>query len=145
MLLVLMALLGSGGAWAQENPLSNVHTPAPPPPPKTEEEKKPLVEGAANVAANATSRRDARIRVDVNLVLVPMTVTDPMNRLVTGLERDNFQIFENNQGQSIKQLLDAGCAGDDRDRVRPEREHVVEVHAGAEGAQRVSANVESAG
>jgi len=95
-------LLPGTRLWAQENPLSSVHTATPPPPPKTPEEKKPLVEGAANVAANATSRRDARIRVDVNLVLVPMTVTDQMNRLVTGLDRDNFQIFENNQGQVIK-------------------------------------------
>ncbi len=103
MLLVLLGLFGgTRSVRGQENPLSNVHTPTPPPPPKTEEEKKPLVEGAANVAANATSRRDARIRVDVNLVLVPMTVTDPMNRLVTGLDKENFQIFENNQGQTIK-------------------------------------------
>jgi Ca-activated chloride channel family protein len=38
----------------------------------------------------------------VNLVLVPLTVTDPMNRLVTGLEKENFNIFDNNQGQVIK-------------------------------------------
>ena len=50
----------------------------------------------------ATSHRDARIRVDVNLVLVPTTVTDPMNRLVTGLEKENFEIFDNNVGQTIK-------------------------------------------
>ncbi len=61
-----------------------------------------MVEGAANVAATGTSRRDARLRVDVNLVLVPMTVTDPMNRLVTGLEQENFNIFDNNVGQTIK-------------------------------------------
>jgi Ca-activated chloride channel family protein len=29
-------------------------------------------------------------RVNVNLVQVPATVTDPMNRLVTGLEKENF-------------------------------------------------------
>lgn len=102
LLVGLFVVSWSGHARAQENPLSNVVTPTPAPPPKTPEEKKPLVEGAANVAANATSRRDARIRVDVNLVLVPMTVTDPMNRLVTGLDKENFQIYENNQGQSIR-------------------------------------------
>jgi Ca-activated chloride channel family protein len=42
------------------------------------------------------------IHVDVNLVLVPLTVTDPMNRLVTGLERENFEIFDNGTGQTIK-------------------------------------------
>jgi Ca-activated chloride channel family protein len=38
----------------------------------------------------------------VNLVLVPATVTDPMNRLVTGLERENFEVYDNNIGQTIK-------------------------------------------
>src|ERR1035441_5652455 len=79
---------------AQENPLDNVQTPAPPPPPKSPEEQKPLIEGADNVAAQATSHRDARLRIDVNLVQVPLTVTDPMNRLVTGLEKDNFVLYD---------------------------------------------------
>jgi len=42
------------------------------------------------------------LKVDVNLVLVPVTVTDPMNRLVTGLERDNFALAEANQNQQIR-------------------------------------------
>jgi Ca-activated chloride channel family protein len=87
---------------AQENPLDNVETPTPPPPPKSPEDQKPLIEGGANVAAEATSHRDSRLRIDVNLVQVPVTVTDPMNRLVTGLEKENFQIFDNNIGQTIK-------------------------------------------
>jgi len=87
---------------AQENPLGDVQTPAPPPPPKSAEDLKPVIEGGANVAAEATSHRDARIRVEVNLVQVPMTVTDPMNRLVTGLEKENFTLFDNNIGQTIK-------------------------------------------
>lgn len=102
-LMLLAGLFAGGvGARAQENPLGQVQTQPPAPPPKTADDKKPVIEGADNAVAMATSRRDARIRVDVNLVLVPMTVTDPMNRLVTGLERDNFQVFENNQGQVIK-------------------------------------------
>ena len=40
--------------------------------------------------------------MDVNLVLVPLTVTDPMNRLVTGLEKENFQVYDNNSRQTIK-------------------------------------------
>jgi Ca-activated chloride channel family protein len=104
-MMVSAVLWGAGGdavCRAQENPLSNVHTPAPPPPPKTPEDGKPVIEGADNAAKLATSRRDARIRVDVNLVLIPATVTDPMNRLVTGLERENFEVFDNNIGQVIK-------------------------------------------
>jgi Ca-activated chloride channel homolog len=94
--------LGVGSGLAQENPLGEVHTQPPPPPPKNPEDSKPVIEGADNAARLATSRRDARIRVDVNLVLVPATVTDPMNRLVTGLEKDNFEIYDNNVGQVIK-------------------------------------------
>jgi Ca-activated chloride channel family protein len=40
--------------------------------------------------------------VDVDLVLVPATVTDPLNRLVTGLERTNFEVFENGERQEIR-------------------------------------------
>ncbi len=42
------------------------------------------------------------MKVDVDLVLIPATITDPMNRLVTGLERDNFELFENGRKQEIR-------------------------------------------
>jgi Ca-activated chloride channel homolog len=42
------------------------------------------------------------MKVDVDLVLVPVTITDPMNRLVTGLEKDNFQLYEGNAQQQIR-------------------------------------------
>jgi len=42
------------------------------------------------------------MRVDVNLVLVPVTVTDPDNRLVTGLEKENFQVMDAGVQQQIK-------------------------------------------
>jgi Ca-activated chloride channel homolog len=42
------------------------------------------------------------MKVDVDLVLVPVTITDPMNRLVTGLEKENFQLFEGNSPQQIR-------------------------------------------
>ncbi len=41
------------------------------------------------------------MRVDVDLALVNVTVTDPYNRLVTGLETDNFRVFEDNTEQEI--------------------------------------------
>ena len=47
-------------------------------------------------------KRTKPFQVDVNMVLVPVTITDPMNRLVTGLEKDNFQLYEANQAQQIK-------------------------------------------
>lgn len=42
------------------------------------------------------------LKVAVDLVLVPVTITDPMNRLVTGLDKDNFQLFEGNSKEEIK-------------------------------------------
>ncbi len=42
------------------------------------------------------------IRSDVNLVTVPVTITDNFNRPVTGLDQDNFQLFENKKPQEIR-------------------------------------------
>src|ERR1700688_2781001 len=42
------------------------------------------------------------LKVDVNMVLVPVTITDPLNRLVTGLDRENFYLFEGKDQQEIK-------------------------------------------
>ena len=42
------------------------------------------------------------LRSDVNLVLVPVTITDPMNRFVTGLDRENFTVFEDKSQQEIR-------------------------------------------
>jgi Ca-activated chloride channel family protein len=104
--LVLAALaLGSPvPTRAQENPLGNVQTPAPPlkPPDSNSEARKPAIEGGARVVAEGASHRDARLRVDVNLVQVPTSVTDPLNRFVTGLEKENFSVTDGNVPQTIR-------------------------------------------
>jgi len=41
------------------------------------------------------------VHLDVELALVNVTVTDPYNRLVTGLEPENFRVFEDNVEQEI--------------------------------------------
>jgi Ca-activated chloride channel family protein len=41
-------------------------------------------------------------KVEVDMVLVPVTITDPLNRLVTGLDRENFHLFEGKDPQEIK-------------------------------------------
>lgn len=53
-------------------------------------------------ANSALSAHVRPLKVDVDLVLVPVTITDPMNRLVTGLEKDNFQLYEGNAQQQIR-------------------------------------------
>jgi Ca-activated chloride channel homolog len=48
-----------------------------------------------------TSLRKAGLKLDVDLALVNVTVTDPYNRLVTGLDPDNFRVFEDNIEQEV--------------------------------------------
>ena len=91
-------------AFAQENPLENPTTTAPAP--TAPKDDRPVVKNG-DVPTKATSSPGSAIRVDVNLVLVPVTVTDPMNRLVTGLERENFQIYRQQQPADDQELRDA--------------------------------------
>jgi len=44
------------------------------------------------------------IKVDVNLTLVNVTVTDPLDRFVTGLEKEHFRVFEDNVEQEVLTL-----------------------------------------
>ncbi len=41
------------------------------------------------------------MRVDSTLVLIPVTVADPLNRFVTGLDRENFHVFEDKNEQKV--------------------------------------------
>jgi Ca-activated chloride channel homolog len=52
-------------------------------------------------APGATPAPRGNIRVDSTLVLINVTVTDPLNRFVTGLERENFQLFEDKTVQTV--------------------------------------------
>jgi Ca-activated chloride channel family protein len=51
--------------------------------------------------AGLTLRHSKPLRVDVNLVLVPVSVTDTMNRPVLGLEKQHFQLYEGSEQQEI--------------------------------------------
>ncbi len=46
-----------------------------------------------------TQRPD--VRVDTNLVLIPVSVTDPLGRPVAGLEKQHFKIADNKESQTI--------------------------------------------
>jgi Ca-activated chloride channel family protein len=54
--------------------------------------------------ATTEKKQGEGIRVDVNLALVNVTVTDPLNRLVTGLEKENFRVYEDGTEQEIVTL-----------------------------------------
>ncbi len=68
---------------------------------EVEKPKAPPKENVVTTKDGLTTRVRP-LKVDVDLVLVPVTITDPMNRLVTGLEKDNFQLFEGSSAQEIR-------------------------------------------
>ena len=73
--------------------------------PRTSEKPKNASNDNLVASTDAKTGLSAHVRplkVDVDLVLVPVTITDPMNRLVTGLEKENFQLFEGNSTQEIR-------------------------------------------
>jgi Ca-activated chloride channel family protein len=68
-----------------------------------EEEKAKTEEIAKQTVVPASLNTRVRpLKVAVDLVLVPVTITDPMSRLVTGLEKENFELFEGNAKEEIK-------------------------------------------
>ena len=48
--------------------------------------------------------RPVDIRVQKTLVLINVTVTDPLNRFVTGLEREHFRLYEDKVEQEISEF-----------------------------------------
>ncbi len=94
----LIAIMAAGIAgcsavsWAQA-PVDDVHiSPRVTPP-----------EPAKNALIDASMQTHTKpVKVDVDLVLVPVTITDSMNRLVTGLDKDNFSVYEGKDQQEIR-------------------------------------------
>ena len=88
-------------ARAQDDPLNKVHVK--PPSTSTAPAKEPSgAEAPPETGPSAMRvRPGSYIRLNTDLVLVPVTVTDPMNRLVTGLERNDFEIYDDNSQQRI--------------------------------------------
>lgn len=87
---VLFALV-AGGGWGGD-------TPRPSDNPKVSVEPRPK---APPPEANSAPTPRSNIRVDTNLVLINVTVTDPLNRFVTGLEKENFRLFEDKAEQKL--------------------------------------------
>jgi Ca-activated chloride channel family protein len=68
---------------------------------KREELKEVKKDDVRKDSAGTPFKPGGTIHFDVDLALVNVTVTDPYNRLVTGLETDNFRVFEDNIEQEV--------------------------------------------
>ncbi len=55
----------------------------------------------ADVVVRRPPIHTSPLRVDVDRVIVPVTVTDPYDRIVTGLDKDNFQVYDDKVRQHI--------------------------------------------
>jgi VWFA-related protein len=82
--LLLGALLAAGSALSGQAPRPTI-TPRPRPSAETAENER--------IAPN--------LRIDTNLVLIPVTVTTQLNQFVTGMEKENFRLFEDKAEQEI--------------------------------------------
>ncbi|PWU10005.1 MAG: VWA domain-containing protein [Terriglobia bacterium] len=61
------------------------------------------------LSAGGQARHNANpppsIRVDRNLVLVPVTVCDSRNRVISGLDKEHFRVFDDNVEQSVTEFF----------------------------------------
>jgi len=55
----------------------------------------------SNVEKSREAAHPGRLRIDTTLVLVPVEVSDRLNRPVNGLEKQNFQVFDDKVEQKI--------------------------------------------
>ena len=87
---LLLVLVAAG--FAQDSDVQDIHLA-----PRLETPKP-----APDALEKSLGLRAPMIKSKVDLVLVPVTVTDPMNRLVTGLDKENFQVFEGKERQEVR-------------------------------------------
>ena len=66
---------------------------------------RPAAGQATNTGKSPDSNQDeksaSRFSVDTTLVLIPATITDPLNRFVLGLDKKSFHLFEDGAEQTI--------------------------------------------
>jgi Ca-activated chloride channel homolog len=97
----LALVLWATPARSQDDPLNNVHV-QPPSSSTAPATEPPGAEAPPDTGDAAMHVHPGSfIRLNTDLVLVPVTVTDPMNRLVTGLERNDFEVYDDNSEQKI--------------------------------------------
>ena len=92
-LLLIAACFLLASAWAQDQSIDAPHI-AP--------RHDPKVSSYVPAGVTLPALRPRPLRVDVNLVLVPVTVVDSMNRPVIDLPQQNFSLLEGGAPQTIQ-------------------------------------------
>src|ERR1700720_2041870 len=99
LLFAVVALLVSTPAAAQSTDTSSQA--AKPKEDATPADAKPVQDDVKNNPPGCKLKPLQGLHLDVDLALVNVTVTDPYNRLVTGLDPDNFRVYEDNIEQEV--------------------------------------------
>lgn len=99
-LLGIVSFIFPLAAAAQQVHVTPVVPPVTAAPPAVKKKPAPLPPPPPGLAGDSEDSHP--IHVNVNMVLVPVTVTDPMGRLVTGLTQENFRLFDNKSEQRIR-------------------------------------------
>ncbi len=118
----------AGGAWAQSDSLDQAHV--------VPHVRPDASKSAGSIADPTLNPRTKPVRVDVDLVLVPVTVTDAYNQPVIDLPRQNFTLYEGGVAQPIRYFsnedapisvgLILDCSGSMRNKIEYEQEALAE-------------------
>jgi len=65
------------------------------------QEARPQLRPRVKPADSEADRITPNLRIDTNLVLIPVTVTTPLNQFVTQMEKEHFRLIEDKQEQEI--------------------------------------------
>src|SRR5215475_4476809 len=101
------AAQSSGGAAQEQKPGGATPTPKPQSPqsatPPATGKQSPMQQLRSQLSDQG---EQDRLRIGTELVSVPVTVTDAYNRLVTGLDRQHFEVYEDKVKQEISFFSD---------------------------------------
>ena len=105
----------------------------------------PEEKGSTASLDSSLNMHSAPFKVDVDLVLVPVTITDPMNRLVTGPGNENISPFTRTRNSRTSGTFPAKMRPFPWGDFRHERQHEQQDRACPRGRDRVLQNRQPAG
>jgi Ca-activated chloride channel homolog len=103
-----ISALPAGAGAASEEASGGVNPPASPSPSTAKQgQREPRVNitprtPGKKVEDDPFADRESNIRIDTNLVLIPVTVTTPLQQFVTGMESEHFRLYEDGVEQKIR-------------------------------------------
>ncbi len=101
---LLFLIFGGVLAWGQTQPTPAPNAPAPSPSPSGSGTSSVTIPVPTQAPSKepATDKQTPPIRIEVNEVIVPITVTDDKGKFVSDLNEADFQVFEDNKPQQIR-------------------------------------------